>query len=199
MRLAVFPSFLLFFACAGPVFAQTAEFAVTGGVSRLNNKSLGVLSDAGDITRYGLTDGWRIGFRTTLNNWRFFGHEFGYAYNRTQLRNETSQEETGMAIHQGFYNLLAYGTRDGSKVRPFAAAGGHFNSYAPPGSSVTSGGAYTKFGFNYGGGVKVRVSPIFAVRFDVRQYQNAKPFDFLQNRQGLLGQLEVSVGFGLVI
>ena len=39
----------------------------------------------------------------------------------------------------------------------------------------------------------------FGVRFDVRQYQNGKPFDFLQGRKGLLGQLEVSVGFGLVI
>jgi hypothetical protein len=65
---------------------------------------------------------------------------------------------------------------------------------------VTSGGGSTKFGFNMGGGVKVRVTDIFAVRFDVRQYYNGKPFgEVLQNRRGMLGQLEVSVGFGLVI
>ncbi|MBS1828241.1 MAG: outer membrane beta-barrel protein [Acidobacteria bacterium] len=180
-------------------FGQSAEFSVTGGVSRLNNSQLGGYSDGTSSSSFSLRDGWRIGFRTTVNNWRHFGHEFGYGYNRTQLRVEETGTETGMAIHQGFYNFLVYATPDGSRVRPFAAGGGHFNNYTPPGASVTSGGGSTKIGFNYGGGVKVRVSPIFAIRFDVRQYQNAKPFEFLQGRKGLIGQLEVSLGFGLVI
>jgi opacity protein-like surface antigen len=178
--------------------AQSAEFAVIGGVSRLNNSNIGTLVDANGVSNYSLGDGWRIGFRMTLNNWRFFGHEFGYGYNRSQLR--TSTQEQGMAIHQGLYTFLAYATPEGSKVRPFAAGGAHFNTYTPPGTSVTSGGGSTKFGFNYGGGVKVRITDIFAIRFDVRQYQNGKPFgEVLQNRRGLLGQLEVSLGFGLVI
>lgn len=176
-----------------PMFPQSAEFAITGGASRLNNSGLGSLSG----TSYRLTNGWRLGFRTTLNTWRFFGQEFGYGYNRTQLSSPAG--DFGMAIHQGFYNLLAYATRDESKIRPFAAAGGHFNNYTPPGTSVTSGGGSTKIGFNYGGGVKIRITPIFAIRFDVRQYQNGKPFSFLQDRKGLLGQLEVSAGFGIVI
>jgi opacity protein-like surface antigen len=175
--------------------AQTAEFSMHGGVSRLNNKNIGnLLTD-----NYSLQDGWRIGFRTTLNTYRFFGHEFGYAYNRTQLRNETAKSEFGMAIHQGLYNFLAYATRDGRAVRPFVTGGVHFNNYTPPGTSVTSGGGSTKFGFNYGGGVKVRITPILAIRFDARYYQNGKPFDFLTNRKGLMGQLEASVGFGFVI
>jgi hypothetical protein len=180
--------------------AQTAEFSVTGGVSRLNNAGLGVLPDgSGGGVPYSLADGWRFGFRTTLNTYRFFGHEFGYGYNRTQLRSGLDESELGMAIHQGFYNFLAYATRDGSKVRPFVAGGAHFNNYTPPGTSVTSGGGSTKLGFNYGGGVKVRVGPYFGIRFDVRKYQNGKPFDFLQNRMGLIGQLEISAGFGIVI
>lgn len=174
---------------------QSAEFSVHGGVSRLNNTSLGGSQGA----QYRLTDGWRIGFRTTLNSWSHFGHEFGYAYNRTQLREETSAFEQGMANHQGFYNILAYATGDGSRVRPFGTAGVHFGSYVPPGSSITSGGASTKFGFNYGGGVKVRVRNFWQVRFDARYYQNPKPFEFLQNRSGWLGQLEASIGFGIVI
>ncbi|MCZ2147126.1 MAG: porin family protein [Bryobacterales bacterium] len=184
---------------AVPALSQSAEFSIIGGVSRLNNKNLGVLNDGQSLTAYSLTDGWRIGFRTTLNNWRYFGHEFGYGYNRTHLRNDAAGQESGMAIHQGFYNFLAYATKEGSKVRPFAAGGVHFNSYTPPGTSVTSGGAYTKFGFNYGGGVKYRLTPIFNLRFDVREYQNGKPFNFLVNRSGFIGQLEVSMGFGLVI
>ncbi len=193
-------AFVFLFVTSGFVFGQSAEFSVTGGVSRLNNSQIGGFVDQTGSSAYSLRDGWRIGFRTTVNNWRFFGHEFGYGYNRTQLREESTGTETGMAIHQGFYNFLAYATPDGSRVRPFAAGGAHFNNYTPPGASATSGGGSAKVGFNYGGGVKVRVSPIFAVRFDVRQYQNGKPFgDFLQNRKGLIGQLEVSVGFGLVI
>ncbi|MBL8219249.1 MAG: outer membrane beta-barrel protein [Bryobacterales bacterium] len=192
-------TFFLLILGTGFAFGQSAEFSVTGGVSRLNNSQLGGFADSAGSSTYSLTNGWRIGFRTTVNNWRFFGHEFGYGYNRTQLRLEETSTETGMAIHQGFYNFLAYATPDGSRVRPFMAGGGHFNNYTPPGASVTSGGGSTKIGFNYGGGVKVRVSPIFAIRFDVRQYQNSKPFEFLQNRKGLIGQLEVSVGFGLVI
>jgi opacity protein-like surface antigen len=184
--------------CTGSLMAQSAEFAVIGGVSRLNNSNIGTLVDANGVSNYSLGDGWRIGFRMTLNNWRFFGHEFGYGYNRSQLRSST--QEQGMAIHQGLYTFLAYATPEGSKVRPFAAGGAHFNTYTPPGTSVTSGGGSTKFGFNYGGGVKVRITDIFAIRFDVRQYQNGKPFgEVLQNRRGLLGQLEVSLGFGLVI
>lgn len=192
-------SFVLLLLGVVSAYGQSAEFSVSGGVSRLNNTSLGVLNDTSGIVPYSLQSGWRIGFRTTLNNWRYFGHEFGYGYNRTQLRNENLQQDFGMAIHQGFYNFLMYATKDGSKVRPFAAGGGHFNNYTPPGASVTSGGGSTKIGFNYGGGVKVRISPIFAIRFDMRQYQNQKPFEFLQNRKGLIGQLELSIGFGLVI
>ena len=55
--------------------AQVAEFAVSGGVSKLQNSSLG----AG----YSLDDGWRMAFRITINSWAHFGQEFGYAYNRS--------------------------------------------------------------------------------------------------------------------
>jgi len=197
MRLLSCCYLLLLLIGPASLHAQTAEFSVTGGVSRLNNSGLGALPDGSGL--YSLTDGWRFGFRTTLNTYPYFGHEFGYGYNRTQLQNESDGTEFGMAIHQGFYNFLAYATRDGSKVRPFVTGGAHFNNYTPPGTSVTSGGGSTKLGFNYGGGVKVRVGPYFGIRFDVRNYQNGKPFDFLQNRRGLIGQLEVSAGFGLVI
>lgn len=188
--------FLAFALLSSPaVFAQSAEFAVMGGVSRLNNAVIGDLQG----TRYSLGDGFRIGFRTTLNNWRFFGHEFGYGYNRSSLKSTDSPQGSGMAIHQGLYNMLAYARPDGAVVRPFVAGGAHFNNYTPPGTSVTSGGGSSKIGFNYGGGVKVRTGDKFAVRFDVHYYQNGKPFSFLTGRSGLIGQLEVSVGFGLVI
>jgi hypothetical protein len=134
-----------------------------------------------------------------MNSWAHFGHESGYVYTRTKLRlggDETS--EFGMAIHQGLYNFLAYATPEGKPVRPFAAGGVHFSNFVPPGASVTSGGGSTKVGLNYGGGVKIRITPMFAIRFDARQYWNGKPFD-LPNQNGTLRQMELSAGFSFIM
>jgi len=180
--------------------AQVAEIGLHGGVSRLSNKSIGSLVlDRGSGIGVSLADGWRFGFRMTINNYRFFGNEFGYAYNRTQLRFETTPaQEEGMAIHQGFYNFLAYALPEGSPVRPFVTGGGHFSTFTPPGTSVTQGGGDTKFGVNYGGGIKFRVSPIFGIRLDLRDYMTGKPFD-LPNQSGRLHQLEISAGFSILL
>lgn len=190
---------------ATAAFPQVFEVSLHGGVSNLSNSRLGTLDTTSAIglptsVNLSLQDGFRIGFRTTLNSYRFAGHEFGYAYNRTQLRYEyATPVEQGMAIHQGFYNFLLYATREGSRVRPFAAGGAHFNNYVPPGSSATYGGGSTKFGFNYGAGVKVRIGDKWAIRLDARQYQNGHPFDLPGSPSGLLRQNEFSIGFGLVL
>jgi opacity protein-like surface antigen len=190
---------VLTLALAAAAAAQVAEFSFSGGQSRLSNRAIGSLSTGAGAKSddLELRDGFRFGFRMTLNNWRFFGHEVGYAYNRTQLRvNGTPPQDFGTAIHQGFYNFLVYAMPEGSKVRPFAAGGGHFSSFQFPGYSVTQGGGSTKFGFNYGGGLKVRAGEKFIVRFDLRQYQTGKPFDFPM-QSGLLRQTEISAGFGI--
>lgn len=181
-----------------PLAAQVFEIGVTGGVNRHSGKDIGTfrVADTAPIT---LEDGWRIGFRMTFNNARFFGHELGYAYNRTQFRlNDVEPVEYGTAIHQGFYNFLIYGTPEGSRIRPFAAGGGHFSNFIWPGQSVTYGGGSTKFGVNYGAGVKVRITPIFAIRLDLRQYLTGKPFD-LPNQTGKFRQNEISAGFSLIL
>lgn len=181
---------------------QVAEFSFSAGQSLLrNNKLTEFPTDTGEPVDVKLKDGYRFGFRVTLNNWRFLGHEFGYAYNRTQLSFQTQPEQDfGTAIHQGFYNMLVYATPEGARVRPFAAGGVHFSNFIYPGLSVTSGGGETKFGFNYGGGIKVRVSSLFMLRFDVRQYQSPKP-DFIPGPEpeGWIRQLEASAGFALVL
>jgi len=189
---------LLAAATVATASSQSAEFWGSGGMSRLSNRSLGSPSTTGNSNDYELRDGFRLGFRMTLNNWRFFGHEVGYAYNRSNWRDNTAPPpvEAGSAIHQGFYNFLVYATPEGSRVRPFAAGGGHFSNFVYPGYSVSSGGGSTKFGFNYGGGIKFKVGHMFMVRFDLRQYQSGKPFDFpLQS--GLVRQTEISAGFGI--
>jgi hypothetical protein len=190
---------VLFFACTSSAWAQFSEFWFSAGQSLLSNSSLG--SDqafGGSKNDVQLTDGFRFGFRATFNTTGIFGHEVQYAYSRTQLRfNDQGGLEQGMAIHQGGYNFLVYGTHEGKRVRPFATGGFHFANFVPPGSSAASGGGDTKVGLNYGGGVKFRVMSIFALRFDVRQYTSPKPFD-LPLKGGWLRQTEVSAGFGVV-
>ena len=55
-----------------------------------------------------------------------------------------------------------------------------------------------KFGVNYGGGVKVRVTSLFGARLDVRQYTTPKPFESAGLKEGWLRQTEVSAGFGVI-
>jgi len=189
---------------AGSAWGQLFEVWFNGGQSLLSNKGLGTLNvDQNGTPLPGaskndlqLADGFRFSFRMALNNESHFGHEVQYAYSRTQLR-ETGLPDQGMAIHQGGYNFLLYATNEGTRIRPFATGGVMFANYVPPGSSATSGGGDNKFGFNYGGGVKMRITSLFGARLDVRQYTTPKPFD-LPLKEGWLRQTEVSVGFGVL-
>ena len=186
---------------AVPAWSQALEMAVGGGVSRLTNGGLGKV-DAASAQQddYSLKGGFRLVMRMTMNSGDFKGHETGYAYNRTQLvqNGEGVSSQTGMAIHQGFYNYLLYPTREGSRIRPFAAGGVHFANYVPPGASATSGGGSTKFGVNYGGGIKIRVSEKFLLRFDARQFLNPKPFGLI-NPGGWIRMNEYSTSLAFVL
>jgi opacity protein-like surface antigen len=170
--------------------AQVAEFGIGGGVSRLNNKDL--------AAGYALDDGWTLIFRLTINNWTYMGQEFGYAYNRTKLLLD-GQDQGGMAIHQGFYNFLVYATPEGSRFRPFAMGGGHFSNFVPPGASATYGQGENKFGFNYGAGIKARVTEKWLFRVDFRQMVTGKPFGDSLPVSGLLRQNQITAGLSFVL
>lgn len=172
------------------VLAQSGEVSLNFGNSRLGNKSLGDLSDGSQADE---KTNFHMSLKMTLNSWKFFGQEFGYNYNRGKIES-AGEDLGGMSIHQGFYNLVGYATPEGSKIRPFAAGGVHFSSFFPPGSSVFNGNGITKFGINYGGGVKVRVSDMFLVRFDAHRYDTPKPDLSLSNQNGWFHQFVVSAG-----
>jgi opacity protein-like surface antigen len=61
---------------------------------------------------------------------------------------------------------------------------------------VYNGNGSTKFGYNYGGGIKVKLTSMFLGRIDIRDYTNGKP-DFGLSPSGMLHQLEVSAGIGI--
>jgi hypothetical protein len=190
---------LLAFALTLPALAQVGEISVSAGASRFGGANIGTVSEAaGDFIT--MTDGFRLALRFTVNTTEHTGHEFGYAYNRSKLKlasATTAEEELNTPVHQGMYNFLLYATPEGSRIRPFATGGVHFSSFFPPGASVYYGNQETKFGVNYGGGIKARVTEVFGIRFDVRQYLTPKPFDF-PNQEGWLKQLEVSAGFAFM-
>jgi hypothetical protein len=183
----------IFFAGLGLASAQVGEISVSGGVSRFGSASLGTsLDQSGNVIgNAAIKDGFRLGFRFTLNTYRFAGHEFGYAYSRSGV--DIGGQNVPMSIQQGFYDFLLYATPEGSRIRPFAAGGVEFSSFFPPGASVYYGNQETKFGVNYGGGLKVRVTEIIGLRFDVREYSTGMPFKF-SHANGWLNQLEATVG-----
>ena len=150
---------------------------------------------------YHLDAEWKFGFRLTLNNWRYLGTEFGYNYARHKLTIGPNGEggEAGFAGHQGFVNMLAYATPEGSRIRPFATGGVHFTNYVFPGTSVTQGSGATKFGLNYGGGIKVRVAQNWLVRADFRQYWNGKPWTDIFGGSGKIRANEISVGVAFAL
>ena len=177
---------------------QSFEAWLGGGASMLSNNGIGSLAGVvGTPNDVQLKGGFRINFRMAINMGSRMGHELGYAYNRTQLA-ETGSADQGMAIHQGFYDFLYYGTKEGARVRPFAAGGVQFSNFVPPGTSATQGGGNTKFGFNYGAGVKMRLTSRFGIRFDFRQYATGKPFG-LPLASGWLRQNEISGSFGFLL
>jgi hypothetical protein len=192
--------------CAPAVFSQSFEASVSGGESYIPSKS----SDIGGVDasgNYRLRDGFRLTLRMTLNSWRFMGHEFGYAYNHTSLDSPpttsiglggltttTPAQNSGLPAHQGFYDFLVYALPEGMHVRPFACGGVQFTSFSPAGSYTRE----TKYGVNFGGGIKVKVKENWGFRMDARQYNMSKPFN-LPNASGRLQLYEFGVGISFLM
>ena len=127
-----------------------------------------------------------------------------YAYSRTSLDDSTgtilpAPGSAATAINQIGYNFLYYlnTTNEGAKIRPFFTGGFHFSDYVLPFAALTHGNDF-KPGFNYGMGIKYRISTLFGLRFDIRGYDTGKPeWSYtLYQHGGILHQTEASVGFG---
>ena len=176
------------------------EFGASVGGSRFPGRITAPDPGVPGASALSLDSGFRLELRATLNAGRLFGHEFGYAYNPTRLLSSTSDST---AVHQGFYDLLIYGAGEGKKIRPFAAGGGNFSTFTLPDVPILrgEGNGITKAGFNFGGGVKVRLSSRFLVRFDYREFFCGTPKYYGAhqiNQSTLFRQQTVSAGFSFV-
>jgi opacity protein-like surface antigen len=207
MRKLLLAAWLVF---AGSAWAEGIEFWANFGQTLVSNAGLGTdQCAAGTATSLcqsigatgsdvALTDGFHFGFRGGFNSGDHLGYEVGYMYNRTNLKfNDLGGAESGMAYHQVAFNALYYVTMPDTKFRPFVTGGVGFTNYAPPGSSAAYGGGSTKLGFNYGGGVKYKLTDRFGLRVDLRQATTPKPLG-LPLASGWLRETEISAGFGIL-
>lgn len=176
-------------------WGQYFEAWFTGGKTFMGNAGLGTFEPGGSKDDVELTNGLSFGFRMAFNGDRLFGHEIFYLHTSTNLRYNTLGVEDGMGIHNYGYNFLLYANHEGNRFRPFVTGGVQATNFVPPGGSIFNGS--TKFGFNYGGGLKIRVAGPWAFRLDLRQYATPKPTFFFLN-EGWLRQNEISAGIGFV-
>jgi opacity protein-like surface antigen len=195
---------------AGSAGAEGIDFWFVAGQTLVSNPGLGsnlcpsgastslCASFGGTPNDIALTDGFHFGFRGGFNSGDHVGYEVGYMYNRTHLKfNDEGGAQEGMAYHQVMFNGLYYLTGPDAKFRPFGTAGVGFTNYAPPGTSAAYGGGSTKLGFNYGGGVKYKLTSRYGLRVDVRQATTPKPLG-LPVASGWLRETEISAGFGIL-
>src|SRR5580658_5144088 len=190
----------------GILRAQSGEVWLDAGASILATSDVGSPSPAGNSGDDHLNSGFRIGLRFTYNSAGRFGHEIQYAYNHTDLNDRTGLlippgASTSASINQFGYNLLYYlnATSDEARVRPFFTAGVHVDDYVLPYAATNRDFADSvRPGFNYGGGMKFKLSPLFGWRFDIRGYDTGKPnwSSLLYKQGGLLQQFEATAGFG---
>lgn len=193
---------------AAPAASQSLELGISGGYGSLSDNSLSVAeyADIGGREEFSISNGVRIGARMAFNPRRFIGHEVSYAYQHSGLSffaddgaSATDSDFGAVKAHNMFYNLVAHAVPEGMPVRPFVTGGGGFTSFFLPGVSSFSGYGDTKFGYNYGGGIKFNLF-MYGVRLDVRNHVTGKPFgDYLPNVEGTLHNLEFSVTFSVLL
>jgi hypothetical protein len=205
----VFLSFLI----PGALPAQVIELGVFGGLEpHFGQPIMGSLSDTpyNNDTHLGHSRD-VYGVRLTWNTKGYYGQEVGYSVQHLGfLTNYSTTLSDGTAfsavltdrvkVNQAFYNFLCYFMPRGERWRPFATAGGQYTEYDAPHFSEWPGGGYRGFGFNIGGGVKLKLFKHALMRLDLREYMGGRPYGQLQFTQnalppgGLTHQVEATLG-----
>ncbi len=192
---------------SGALRAQSGEVWLSTGLSLLSNTDIGSPLSNGSSSDVHLgTAGFRIGLRFTYNSAGRLGHEVQYGYNHTSLADRTglflqTPGTAGTGINQFGYNLLYYfnATSDEAKVRPFITGGVMADDFVMPYKAINrNNGDSWRPGINYGGGIKFKLSPMFAWRFDIRGYDTGQPnwSSLLYKQSAILHQTEATVGLG---
>jgi hypothetical protein len=204
---------VLILAFSGTLRAQSHEVWISGGESNYRfpyppgNRDLGSTDPSGQPNDVRLDNGPSVGLRFAFNTNRSYTHEFQYVYTLPNFIDSTGNilgdPSARMSISQfGYnvlYNLKPRKTSRERTIRPFVTVGIHVNNFRLPLTAATGPSGSARFGFNYGAGLKVRLSPLFGLRGDLRGYETGKPDwgGLLVNQGGLIHQMEASAGVGI--
>jgi hypothetical protein len=190
--------------------AQNYEFSPTFGISRPKKSPLGSLEENSDKkdddTR--LKAAQAFGLRVTLNTPGYWGIEGAFMRHQNKLSARISNSgqtdinrEAKINVDFLSLNVLSYFMPKDEWWRPFLTVGVQTQRYGDPGFPEWTPGPVRTFGFNFGGGLKLRAHKHVSFRLDVRDYIGGKPYDlsFVNTTRsgGLLQTLEGSVGFSI--
>jgi len=168
--------------------AQTWEVSPYAGYLRLSKKPLGSLNSSApkddDTKLTARQPGY--GVSVTLNTHGYYGVEVGILRSRARLDSKLIPAAGGDPVlesgtvtqNQVFLNGICYFMPRGEWFRPFVTAGFDAQFWSAPGSGVPdwAGGSSKNLGFNYGGGIKLRILKPVYVRLDVRDIWAGAPY-----------------------
>lgn len=195
MRLAASLS-LLVISFAALSTAQVAEVSVSLRRSQISGNDLGSFGFAELPVR--LDSGYGVAVRLDLPSSRFLAHELSYGFDRDELK-LSAESQGSVTVHQFFYDLVLHLTPRDAPLRPFVVGGLGFSGFFPPESDLVQTAGITKFGFNYGGGLKFKLNRLLGLRVDVRDHVSSKPNILsLPDVTGKLHQVEFSAGVSLL-
>jgi hypothetical protein len=195
--------------------AQTWEVAPVAGYLKLSKKSIGsaVTNDPkiDDTQLHSLQPAY--GIDITRNTVGYYGFEAGFL--RSKARMDTKlipasatdrvTESGTVYLNQFSFNGICYFMPKEEWWRPYVTAGVQVAMFGKPRVPDWPFGNSRKLGFNFGGGIKVRLFKSGVARFDVRDIMTGAPYDLQLptsasggfSSVGLFRQLQGSVGIGI--
>src|SRR5216683_3317267 len=165
--------------------AQTWEVSPFAGYLRLSKKPLGSLNTAApkdnDTRLAARQPGY--GVSVTMNTHGYYGVEVGILRSRARIDTRIATgtgtevlESATVTQNQVFLNGICYFMPRGEWFRPYVTAGFDAQFWSKPGVPDWAGGSSKNIGFNYGGGVKLRLFKTVYFRLDVRDILAGAPY-----------------------
>jgi hypothetical protein len=195
--------------------AQTWEVSPFAGYLRLSKKPLGSLNTAApkdDDTKLAARQP-GYGVSVTMNTHGYYGIEAGILRSRARIDTRIVPasgpdilETATVTQNQLFLNGICYFMPRAESFRPYVTAGFDAQLWSKPGVPDWAGGGSKNIGFNFGGGVKLRLLKPVYVRLDVREILAGAPYglDYAMDSSGgirspgLYRQLQGTVGLSII-
>ncbi len=200
----------------GALLAQKWEMGVFGGLEpHLGEPDMGSLSDSPNNTDTYLGHAKDVyGVRLTLNTKGYYGHEVSYSVQHMGfLTNYSTTESDGTAfsavltdrvkVEELSYNFLCYFMPRGERFRPFVTAGMEAFQWGAPHFAEWPGGGSRNEGFNFGGGLKIKLFKHGLMRLDLRESVSGRPYGQLSFSPdtpppgGLMHMYQATIGFSI--